>query len=94
MAAHKRGDREYYNANIKIQYLDNRVDIHPYILGAFLGNGCKTTNGLLELSSGNITIPKKIARLLSEQLNQTIVTKKNKLNYSYHFYFVYCLKCQ
>lgn len=67
-------------------YPEKSFKIHPYIIGVFLGDGVKTS-GVLEFSSETSEIPNKIAKLLSIDLKQEILAKKNKHNYSWNFYY-------
>ena len=62
-----------------VQYDSTHVPIHPYVLGAFIGNGC-CTEYALSLSSGNDFVPNKIADICG------FTTKKSKHTYTYHFY--------
>lgn len=63
-----------------VQYEHKDVSIHPYVVGAFIGNGCCTEPGL-SLSSGNAFVPNKIAKICG------FVTKKCKGSYTYNFYY-------
>lgn len=69
-----------------IEYKEQNLPIHPYILGAFLGDGCRSTKAFT-ISSENNEIPNKIATLLSEQLNTPITAKNNGLNYNWVFQY-------
>ncbi len=62
-----------------VDYPHQDVPIHPYIIGALIGNGCCTSSALT-ISSGDDYVPNKIAHLLG------VTTKKAKGNYDYHFY--------
>lgn len=45
-----------------VQYDPQPVPVHPYIVGALIGNGC-LTDSQLSISSGDDFVPKKIAKL-------------------------------
>jgi superfamily II DNA or RNA helicase len=69
-----------------VQYDYKSVSIDPYVLGAFIGNGCLTEHAL-SLSSGNDFVPKKIAQICG------FITKPNSSkNYTYAFYDAKTLK--
>jgi hypothetical protein len=76
----------YLQNNGALQFPKQSYTVAPYIIGAFLGNGCRSY-GDLQVSSGNEEVPNKIALLLSKQLNTTITCKKEKVGYTYSFYF-------
>lgn len=61
-----------------VEYQYQEVPINPYVLGAFIGNGCCTCHPL-EISSGDDFVPKKIAKICGFSFN------KRKGTYSYHF---------
>lgn len=62
-----------------VEYEESPLPIHPYVLGAFIGNGCCTLHPL-SLSSGNDFVPNKVAELCG------FTTKKRKDCYTYEFY--------
>ena len=72
--------------NDAIEYNKVEFEVDPYILGAFLGDGCKS-NGNLVISSSTAEIPNKIAKLLSKRLNEEIKIDNNPANYSWIFYY-------
>lgn len=61
------------------EYPHRDVKVDPYIMGAFIGNGCMTEKHLC-LSSGNEFVPNKIASILKCK------TRKDRCNYNYCFY--------
>ena len=62
-----------------VEYNHRDVPIHPYVLGALIGNGCLKEK-LLSISSGNTYVPNRIGKLYN------IYPMKNKANYTYIFY--------
>lgn len=62
-----------------VEYDHKDVPIHPYIIGAFIGNGCCTLPAL-SLSSGDDFVPNKIAHIIGS------TTRKRKGAYTYTFY--------
>ena len=62
-----------------VQYDYQPIPIDPYVVGAFIGNGCNTLPAL-SISSGDEFIPYKIAGRYG------FTTKKCKSNYTYVFY--------
>ena len=70
-----------------IQYKPKKYKVNPYIIGAFLGNGCKSVGALI-FSSPTEEVPKKIAKLLSEDLGKPVYAERNsENNYSWEFYY-------
>ena len=64
----------------QVQYPERDIPIHPYVLGAFIGNGC-CREPVLSISSGDDFVPNKIATLCGFRV------KRNTLrNYTYTFY--------
>lgn len=62
-----------------INFKYQKISVDPYVLGAFIGNGC-LTESKLTLSSGNIEVPLEISRILDAP---TRLRTTN--NYSYVF---------
>ena len=80
--------RYFLQNNKCIQYKERTFKVDPYVLGAFLGNGCKTNGRHLEFSSPTYEVPNKIAKLLSKSLNTTVKAfKTNADNYTWQFYY-------
>lgn len=64
----------------QVQYPKRDFSIHPYVLGAFIGNGC-CREPILSISSGDEFVPNKIALLCGFRV------RRNSLkNYTYMFY--------
>ena len=77
-------DRWKYNYRIPllsspVEYEHQDVPIHPYIVGAMIGNGCCTL-GKLSLSSGDDFVPRKVACILG------VKTVKRTDCYTYNFF--------
>lgn len=85
----KKSKAKYFLKNNEcIVFPQKQYTIHPYVIGAFIGNGCKTTNGRLEFSYASEEVPKKIAKLLSKDLGTPIkCTKSSYQNYTWIFYY-------
>ena len=66
--------------NDAVEYAKADLPVAPYVLGAFLGNGCKRETHALEISSGNEFVPNEIARMLDVD-----VLKAHKGNNSWIF---------
>jgi hypothetical protein len=71
-------------ANQAVYTTPIKYDIPPYIIGAFLGNGCRSY-GELQLSSGNEEVPNKIVRLLNTVCKSPVYIRPPKSNYTYSF---------
>ncbi len=63
-----------------VQYPHKDVPVNPYVIGAFIGNGCLTL-GVLQLSSGNEFVPTKLAKILGCK-----TTRRSEYNYTYDFF--------
>lgn len=63
-----------------VEYEHKDVPIHPYVIGAFIGNGCHTLP-ILTISSGDDFVPKKIARLTGFEVK---FSKSNNFNYVFY----------
>lgn len=51
-----------------LQYQEKKYSIHPYVVGAFLGDGCCVNHSRLVLSSENEELPKICAELFDEEV--------------------------
>jgi len=70
----------YLPCNGVHNYEERSLPIHPFILGAFIGNGCLTEKGLT-FSSNDIETVKKISKILG-----CTYKKRSINNYSWDFY--------
>ena len=74
-----RGANFYIPTSEPVKYSTKNYLIHPYVIGAFLGDGC-CTSSYLTISSENIDIPNHIAELLNcDEIY------KNPANYNWIF---------
>lgn len=70
--------------NDAVEYAKVDLPVDPYVLGAFLGNGCRKETHALEFSSGNDFVPNEIAKILNvdtikaHKNNNTWIFKKHK----------------
>jgi len=74
-----RGGNFYIPCAKPVHYLEKKYEIHPYIIGAFLGDGCCLEKELV-ISSENDTIPNHIKELL-----QADEIHRNPANYNWYF---------
>lgn len=75
----RKNARIWIPMNEAVQYSEKKYDLHPYVLGAFLGNGSLTCKPLT-LSSGNRFVPEKIQKLIG-----AIGVKQHEKNYDWCF---------
>ena len=63
-----------------VKYPERKYDIHPYVIGAMLGDGCCAGNNYLTISSKDNIIPNRILSLLNGS-----ELYDNKANYNWTF---------
>lgn len=76
-----RGYRFHLPMASEVEYEEQKFKIPPYIMGMFLGNGCKNVNNNFELSTSDLDVIEYIAKEFD-----VIPFKKNKKNYSWNFH--------
>lgn len=76
----RKSARIWIPMNEAVQYPEQKYEIHPYVIGALLGNGCLTVSPSLTLSSGNRFVPEKIAGLIG-----ALGAKQYEKNYNWCF---------
>lgn len=69
----------YIPTNGAVEKSEKEFKVHPYVMGAFLGDGCLTQK-VLTLSSEDDWIPTKVASLIGAK-----GVKKDKNSYSWYF---------
>lgn len=78
-----KGPRNTYRYSIPInkpvEYIEQTLPIHPYVLGALIGNGCFTERAV-SISSNDEFIVNKIGKLLNLK-----PIKQHESNYSWYF---------
>lgn len=77
----KRGYRFHLPTNEAVEYCSQDLLIDPYVMGMFLGNGCKNVNKDFVLSSKDI----EVLEILKEKLN-AYKYKQSDSNYNCFFY--------
>lgn len=69
-----------------VKYPEKIFKVHPYIIGAFIGDGC-CLESTLTISSENETIPTHIKELLKEMgFKSPYFKRRSRDNYSWAFY--------
>lgn len=63
-----------------VKYPERKYDIHPYVIGAMLGDGCCAGNNYLTISSKDNIVPNRILSLLNGS-----ELYDNKANYNWTF---------
>ena len=77
----KRGYHYHLPTSECVQYPKQNLKIDPYVMGMFLGDGCKNQNHNFELSSNDMECVEIISRLLNADFSK----KLSKSNYSWNF---------
>lgn len=80
-----KGYRFHIKLNEPLEYKEKEYSLHPYIMGAFLGDGSfryNNTNKSLNFSSENDEIPNYICKLLGQEYYPTNYTH---VNYNWNF---------
>lgn len=67
--------------NEAVEMPEQSHKLHPYVMGVFLGDGCKNESGVFELSSAFPEHVDEVAKLLGANN-----VKKDKHSYSWYFY--------
>lgn len=76
-----RGANFYIPCSMAIEKDEKEYKIHPYVVGAFLGDGC-CKESKLTISSNDKEIPERIAKLLGDNIK---AIKLPSNNYSWNF---------
>lgn len=79
-----RGYRWMIPVNDCVEYFPQQLDLDPYVMGAFLGNGCKNKTKVFEFSSMDENMVAEIAKILDVNF-----VKSHGKNYTWHFYKKY-----
>ena len=77
----KRRCRFAIPSNGAVEYSEKEYEIPPFIMGIFLGDGCKNANGDFELSSSDEESVAKVAELIGAK-----DYRQQKGSYSWNFY--------
>lgn len=83
--SNNRGYRFHIKLNEEVQHEPKEYSIHPYVMGALLGDGSfryNNTNKSISFSSETNELPNKIATLLGKNV---VAIKSSDFNYSYCF---------
>lgn len=75
-----RGFNFHVPINEQVEYSEKQLSLDPYIMGMFLGNGCKNSKGTFELSTKDFEVVEYVADYLNADIK-----KGHERNYTYNF---------
>ena len=77
-----RAYRWHLPMNGAVQYEEKELSLDPYVMGSFLGDGCKNSSHAFELSSDDLDS----VNMIKDILGAVDVKQHRGLSYSWHFY--------
>lgn len=77
-----RAYRWHLPMNGAVQYKEKELALDPYVMGSFLGDGCKNVNHCFEFSSNDLDS----VNMIKELIGAVDVKQHKGLSYSWHFY--------